>query len=537
MGNPLGFLVKSRHQRLVSAVAAAVALLLALALFLSFFLSQAYLTLDSQRKTALAALTQRAESAFTGFAILNQLRDRDRCTEPVVKLLREAAFAPDGINEFLLISNDRIICTSSLGPMVNPYRLPKAQFTGRYGARFWFDIDLTPFNHKGERGTLLSQDEFAAILPIQKVEASGPAWLDLEGVVWEPGQSPHHVYGSLGVFEQNRLDAESLLTVAATPLSGNICDEETRYCVAARMSLTGLLLDNVGWVLLATSFAALIANFIYSRVSRLIQKYLSFEARFRRNFTRDRIICTYQPVYDTLERKICGCEVLARWRDIDDSVVFPDRFLPLLEADGRMADLNRMIVQNAFEELDAALPSGVNLQVSFNISPSSIKDPALPHIFDRFLAEPDRFDVVVEIVENEKVNFEDAENLIQTLRLKGIKTYIDDFGAGYSNMENLARLSADAVKLDRSFAMAAPNTLMAEMLDFAIRMIQGLGRSVVVEGVETAERFEHLTSGPFAVHYLQGYYFARPLDIRSFVAFLEQKLHPPQEQPPLQMSA
>ena len=104
-------------------------------------------------------------------------------------------------------------------------------------------------------------------------------------------------------------------------------------------------------------------------------------------------------------------------------------------------------------------------------------------------------------------------------------------------MENLARLSVDAVKLDKSFAMAAPNSLMAEMLDFAIRMAHGLGRNVVVEGVETLERLEHLTSGQIPVQYLQGYYFARPLDIRSFVAFLEQRIHHFQEPQELQMSA
>jgi sensor c-di-GMP phosphodiesterase-like protein len=521
---------------LVSAVAAVIAFVLALTLCASFLLSQAYLTLNEQRQVALDKLTQRAEAAFTGFSVLNQLRDRDRCTETVVKQLRQASFAPDGINEFLLLGNDRVLCTSSLGPMVDPYRLPEPQFTTAYGARFWFDVDLAPFGHRGDTGTLLAQDEFAAILPAHATESLGPAWLSLEGVVWAPEHVPHHINGTRGIFEENRADERGLLSTIAAPLSGNICHIDTRYCVAARISLSMLFLDNVGWILLAGCFAALIGNFVYWRSFKLIGKYLSFEARFRRNFRQDRILCSYQPIYDTAARRICGCEVLARWRDIDGSIVYPDRFLPVLEAEGRMAEFNRMIVSNAYAELSLAVPRNLHLQVNFNISPSSIKDRTLPSLFDCFLSEPERFSVVVEIVENEKVNYVDAEAMIQALRQRGIKTYIDDFGAGYSNMENLARLSADAVKLDKSFALAPPNTLMAEMLDFAIRMVHGLGRTVVVEGVETAERMEQLTNGPLTVHFLQGYFIARPLDVWAFVAFLEQRQRDA-ERPLLQLSA
>ena len=145
--------------------------------------------------------------------------------------------------------------------------------------------------------------------------------------------------------------------------------------------------------------------------------------------------------------------------------------------------------------------------------------------------------MAIEIVETDRINFEVAERLISRLREKGIRTYIDDFGAGYSNMENLARLSADAVKLDKSFALAPPHSLMAEMLDFAVKMAHAIGRSIVVEGVETAERLEHLLSLSAPVHYIQGYFISRPVDARSFAALLTQGTPVPAQPVMLQETA
>jgi EAL domain-containing protein (putative c-di-GMP-specific phosphodiesterase class I) len=128
---------------------------------------------------------------------------------------------------------------------------------------------------------------------------------------------------------------------------------------------------------------------------------------------------------------------------------------------------------------------------------------------------------VVELVETAEVEPEAAQVEIEKLRQAGIGVYIDDFGAGYSSMRNLAELSIDGVKLDRSFAMAPEDTVMARMLDHAIELVHASGRRLVVEGVEAPERLAALKSGG-RVDFAQGYGIARPLTIEAFAAFLAE---------------
>jgi len=78
----------------------------------------------------------------------------------------------------------------------------------------------------------------------------------------------------------------------------------------------------------------------------------------------------------------------------------------------------------------------------------------------------------------------------------------------------------DCVKLDRAFAMAPDNSMMALMLGHAIEMIRASGRAMVVEGVETAERLAQLRGQACPVDYVQGYFVSRPLPIARFAAFL-----------------
>lgn len=179
----------------------------------------------------------------------------------------------------------------------------------------------------------------------------------------------------------------------------------------------------------------------------------------------------------------------------------------------------KMVVDTAFRELSASVPVGVRLQVNFNVFPCDLDSAFLCEVFAGFRAAADRFDVVVEIVESDALSFDGAQREIELLGRAGIKTYIDDFGAGYSNIHNLASLAVNGVKLDRSFAMAPEGSMMAKMLVYALGMIKTAGRALVVEGLENMARLELLRETQ-QVDYVQGYLISRPLPIDRFVAFL-----------------
>jgi sensor c-di-GMP phosphodiesterase-like protein len=216
---------------------------------------------------------------------------------------------------------------------------------------------------------------------------------------------------------------------------------------------------------------------------------------------------------------------LARWRDIDDTILYPDAFIGIVERHNLTRRFTSLVAARAFEEL-SALPAVGRLRVNFNIFPRDLDGEALREIFSVFDHVRDRFEVTLEIVESGAIQVDSAQREIEALRHAGIEIYIDDFGTGYSNVTNLATLSVDGVKIDRAFALAPDGSLTAQMLVHAVEMIRATGRAMVIEGVETAERLAQLRNWATPLDHAQGYFISRPLPIDRFAAFL--MAHEPQ---------
>jgi EAL domain-containing protein (putative c-di-GMP-specific phosphodiesterase class I) len=179
-----------------------------------------------------------------------------------------------------------------------------------------------------------------------------------------------------------------------------------------------------------------------------------------------------------------------------------------------------MIVDKAYAEITERFPAELSLQFNFNIFACDFNSKTLLRIFSRFIESENRRTIAVELVESDQVDFENAQLAIEELGRAGIKTYIDDFGTGYSSIERLATLPVEGVKLDRSFAMAPPDSILGRMLGHILELIKTSERSIIVEGVETEARLNSLRASD-TVDYIQGYVLSRPVSIDEFAAFLE----------------
>ncbi len=95
------------------------------------------------------------------------------------------------------------------------------------------------------------------------------------------------------------------------------------------------------------------------------------------------------------------------------------------------------------------------------------------------------------------------------LKGRGVRTVIDDFGAGYSSLARIADLEPAIVKLDRSLVIALdrhPNR--QRLVKSVVELCVQIGAEVVIEGIETpGELSAVIDSG---AHYGQGYLLARP---------------------------
>lgn len=523
MGRLIGVVLSTSHQWMVRA-----------GLFVGFFvfivcaaagfgLHQVHLQLEASANAQLqkSAATNKAVQVI--FAELDAKATAPACSPTFLSQMRLVAMRPDGINEMIYMPDGVPICSANFPTFDTTISLgvPDATDSAGPGSALWLHRSLDDLGYPGMVGTVLRHGDFAVVVPSSTYEPqltwaeqaiaiklSDGRFLRVD-VVDEPWP-----FDADGV----PLDARNELL----PLLWQVrCETVGNACVSETTSIGTVLSQFSGWVALGVLVSALAAAWLSGLAHAMLRRYFAFEARFLRNFNADRVICAYQPVLDMATGRISGCEVLVRWRDLDERVAFPDQFLPIVERRGLTVALTRFVVERAQKELSAHMPPHRALQVNFNVCPRDLDAQILLPLFNRFDLETGPFRIVVEIVETEAFDFEKAPRAIDELRRAGIGCYLDDFGRGFSSLHSLAALAVDGVKLDRSFAMAADASLLGQMLPESLAMIRHAGRKTVVEGVETDERLRMLRATGL-VDFVQGYLISRPVPIQRFVQVMQE---------------
>ncbi len=244
------------------------------------------------------------------------------------------------------------------------------------------------------------------------------------------------------------------------------------------------------------------------------------------------LVVEYQPVVDLATGAPRGVEALVRWHHPERGLVPPDVFLPLAEAAGAGAALDRVVMRQALHQLAAwdALGLGVE-HAGVNLGRDSMREPGLRgHVLDACAAagvHPGR--LVLEITEHDELAT-DAGVVADLLALReaGVGVALDDFGAGHASVGYLRRWPANVVKLDRSLlpsvAPLQPHPAMLDPGDLIVAvgsLVHALGRDLLVEGVEDeADLAVARTAG---AHYAQGYHFARPMGPEGLIAWWRER--------------
>jgi len=125
--------------------------------------------------------------------------------------------------------------------------------------------------------------------------------------------------------------------------------------------------------------------------------------------------------------------------------------------------------------------------------------------------------IKIEITESMIIgNEDDADKLFSRLRSMGITLALDDFGTGYSSLYRMANRPVDFVKLDKSLVDTFMVPGKEGFIDDVTRLIHGLNKTIVVEGVETYEQYQMCLS--FGCDIIQGYFFARPMSAEEAIS-------------------
>ena len=225
---------------------------------------------------------------------------------------------------------------------------------------------------------------------------------------------------------------------------------------------------------------------------------------------RNEFTLRYQPVVDMATRDVMFYEALLRWRTAERGDVPPTEFIPLAESIDVIEEITDWVMHTAFAALAASsVPTTNGYRISINISARSLQRPGLARrvtiALERHNLRP--ADVCLELTE--RTQMKDPHGELGLLREHGVAIAIDDFGSGYSNIEMLARLTSDAIKLDIDFVRAIEaKATMRDLCRSLLAHVNRSGTRVIAEGIETEA--QHNLLSELGCHYGQGWLYGRP---------------------------
>lgn len=333
-------------------------------------------------------------------------------------------------------------------------------------------------------------DEFVLVLSPMDEAASMRAFVTRMG---ERLKEPFFIDG-------HEIFASASIGVSQYPEHGTTYDVLRRQADSAMYRVKGGVKGGVG--------------FFEESMAQAATARMAVEQRLRLAI-RDRCFtCAYQPKVDIRTGTVRGVEVLLRWRDEQGMIQAPGDFIGLAIELGLINDIAFQVLAQTTEtipEIDARFGQGVT--ISLNVAAKQASDLAFMSDFIDALAatgQAERF--ILEITEEAFFTKGTFQNeVLPRIRAIGARVSIDDFGVGYSSLAALAEITADELKIDRSFIKDIHLRPRSQIVLRAIESLgQALGMTLIAEGVETFEEVAYLQAAT-QIRYAQGYYFAKPV--------------------------
>ncbi len=254
--------------------------------------------------------------------------------------------------------------------------------------------------------------------------------------------------------------------------------------------------------------------FFNDALGHALSKRMELEQRLRLAIRDRQFFCAFQPKVDIRSHEVKGLEALIRWRDSFGEIQGPATFISLAIELGLIDEITHLVLAQAAAAVDQVNAAfGPDTTISINIAAKQADNPVFMRSFIEALKateRPQRF--MLEVTEDAfmaKGRFQ--SEILPMLRAIGVGVSIDDFGTGYSSLSALADITADELKIDRSFITDIHKRPRSQSV---LRAIESLGTaldmSMIAEGVETFEELAYLQAAT-RIRYAQGFYFSKPL--------------------------
>ena len=236
----------------------------------------------------------------------------------------------------------------------------------------------------------------------------------------------------------------------------------------------------------------------------------------------------FQPKVELATGKIKGAEALARWLHPQRGLVAPYAFIKILEDSGNIDALTWIILRKAAAVCRKWIASGFDFTASVNLSLKSLADVQFADRVTDLVrsqgVEPRQ--MIIEITESAATaDVGKALENLSRLRMKGFGLSIDDYGTGYSSMQQLTRIAFTELKIDQAFVKnAAKQESSRIILESSIAMSKKLNITSVAEGVETREDWDLLRR--LGCSLAQGYFIAKPMAADAYFGWVRDWVAP-----------
>jgi diguanylate cyclase (GGDEF)-like protein/PAS domain S-box-containing protein len=256
--------------------------------------------------------------------------------------------------------------------------------------------------------------------------------------------------------------------------------------------------------------------------ARMAEK-LALEGMLSHALEREEFELAYQPKIDLRSGDISGVEALLRWTSLEQGMIPPSTFIPVLERTGMINEVGRWVLCQAVAEQSNWLAAGLALpRVAVNVSQVQLDQKNFVDVVKGAMQGDLGAKLDLEITESLIMkNVETNIPKLRALREMGLSIAIDDFGTGYSSLNHLAKLPVNALKIDRTFVMniaASPSDLA--IITAIISLAHSMGLKVIAEGVETEQQKQLLSD--LRCDEIQGYLIAKPLRLDRYLEWQKQ---------------
>ena len=256
------------------------------------------------------------------------------------------------------------------------------------------------------------------------------------------------------------------------------------------------------------------AAFFDSSMEREALARMKVEQSLRLAILEKRFCCAFQPKVDIRTKEIKGIEALVRLRDDEGVIQAPGTFINLAVELGLIDELTHLVLAEIVKSIDPINETfGHEASISINVAAKQAGNPEFMRSFAQAIEAtgfPKRF--MIEVTEDAfvtKTHFQDE--ILPIFRELGVGISIDDFGIGYSSLSALADITADEIKIDRSFITDIHKRPRSQGILRAIESLsEALGMTVIAEGLESFEELAYLQAAT-KIRYAQGFYFSRPI--------------------------